>query len=148
MKHCHRFDRFPPWPARLAAVSTSPAHNLRYFLMIKIFLAVVAALSVLSASAAHAGPKLPKNDPLLGFWCQGDENFLTKGDGNEDCGVDDHIMISRNGIAGHEVRCPFIKLKQIRNGWRMTVNCRVNKEDPPDIQTNEHRVIDGRLYIR
>ena len=53
MKHCHRFDRFPPWPARLAAVSTSPAHNLRYFLMIKIFLAVVAALSVFCIGSAR-----------------------------------------------------------------------------------------------
>ena len=104
-------------------------------ILLAAFLAGVAALSVLSASAAHAGPKLPKNDPLLGSWCHWkDDNFFTKRDANEDCGVDDHITISRNGITGHEVGCPFIKLKQIRNGWRMTVNCRVDKEDPPDIQ--------------
>src|SRR5437660_2897621 len=113
--------------------------------MKKMLIAGVAALSVLSASAAHARPVtkfgLPNADPLIGVWCPETSGVWTSngdsyvrmisgmGDGGVRkkgvCHASDSLTVQRDGYGFHEEWCTFNELKRLssKDGYSVDAEC-------------------------
>jgi hypothetical protein len=89
-----------------------------------LLLAGVAALSVLTASAAHADATLSPTDPLIGSWCDVKDSKLLKR-GTCDTTID------RTGYGGVEDSCTFLEIKKIPNGIEAFSKCSADSLDKP-----------------
>jgi hypothetical protein len=127
--------------------------------MRKVLLAGVAALSVLSASAAHAAT-LP--DTITGTWCflesfdlsPGQAIFNTHTRTFEDCphvdgrGTLDGIIINQGGIEAEDSSCTFEKIEQIRpNSFLIYHRCTPDENSDTPGGPETYEIIDGKLII-
>jgi hypothetical protein len=121
-------------PVLLSAVSARWARhhdwsdNPWVFLMRGFLLAGVVALSMFTASIAHAIDKtLPPTDPLIGSWCskkadskKAGYTIYTRGPCYDD------LTISRDGYSRHggtSAACEFLEVKRIPNGIEAHSEC-------------------------
>jgi hypothetical protein len=85
--------------------------------MKRIFLAGVAALSVLYASAAHADATLSPTHPLIGGWCDVNGSTLLK---RGSCTL---FGISQDGYGSDDHFCTFFEIERTRSGIETFSKC-------------------------
>jgi hypothetical protein len=112
--------------------------------MTKILLAGIAALSVLSASAAHT-VTLPKE--MLGDWCYDEAHQEYR---HAKCEDDSFVRVIKDGLITVEARCKFDKIEQAptRNIFVYLVHSICTGVGEPYTENLEFRLTNEGLTIR